>query len=223
MPRRARISTGGLAYHILNRRVGRLGLFDKPADYMAFEKILNEAHERTGIRIAAYCLMPNHWHLLLWPRDDGELSEVMRWVTVTHTQRWHAHRESFGSGPVYQGRFRSFPVQTDEHFLTVARYVERNALRAKLVKRAEQWQWSSLWRWAQGDPKLLAFLSDWPVKRPRQWVGWVNRLETASELEDLRCSAQRGRPFGSQGWVVRVVKRLSLESTLRPRGRPKAS
>ncbi|HEU0049240.1 MAG TPA: transposase, partial [Nitrososphaera sp.] len=201
----------------------RLALFDKPADYMAFEKILNEAHERTGIRIAAYCLMPNHWHLLLWPRDDGELSEVMRWVTVTHTQRWHAHRESFGSGPVYQGRFRSFPVQTDEHFLTVARYVERNALRAKLVKRAEQWQWSSLWRWAQGDPKLLAFLSDWPVKRPRQWVGWVNRLETASELEDLRCSAQRGRPFGSQGWVVRVVKRLSLESTLRPRGRPKAS
>ena len=223
MPRRARISTGGLAYHILNRRVGRLALFDKPADYMAFEKILNEAHERTGIRIAAYCLMPNHWHLLLWPRDDGELSEVMRWITVTHTQRWHAHRESFGSGPVYQGRFRSFPVQTDEHFLTVARYVERNAVRAKLVKRAEQWQWSSLWRWAQGDPKLLAFLSDWPVKRPRQWVGWVNRPETASELEDLRCSAQRGRPFGSQGWVVRIAKRLSLESTLRPRGRPKAS
>ena len=223
MPRRARISTGGLAYHILNRRVGRLGLFDKPADYMAFEKILNEAHERTGIRIAAYCLMPNHWHLLLWPRDDGELSEVMRWITMTHTQRWHAHRQSFGSGPVYQGRFRSFPVQTDEHFLTVARYVERNAVRAKLVKRAEQWQWSSLWRWAQGDPKLLAFLSDWPVKRPRQWVGWVNRPETASELEDLRCSAQRGRPFGSQGWVVRIAKRLSLESTLRPRGRPKAS
>jgi len=223
MPRRARISTGGLAYHILNRRVGRLALFDKPADYMAFEKILNEAHERTGIRIAAYCLMPNHWHLLLWPRADGELSEVVRWITVTHTQRWHAHRESFESGPVYQGRFRSFPVQTDEHFLTVARYVERNAVRAKLVKRAEQWQWSSLWRWAQGDPKLLAFLSDWPVKRPRQWVGWVNRAETASELEDLRCSAQRGRPFGSQGWVVRVAKRLSLESTLRPRGRPKAS
>jgi len=147
----------------------------------------------------------------------------MRWITVTHTQRWHAHRQSFGSGPVYQGRFKSFPVQTDEHFLTVARYVERNAVRAKLVKRAEQWQWSSLWRWAQGDPKLLAFLSDWPVKRPRQWVGWVNRPETASELEDLRCNAQRGRPFGSQGWVVRVAKRLSLESTLRPRGRPKAS
>ena len=162
MPRRPRISTGGLAYHVLNRRVGRVRLFDKPADYLAFEKILYEAHERAGIRIAAYCLMPNHWHLLLWPRDDGELSEVMRWITVTHTQRWHAHRQTSGSGPVYQGRFKSFPVQADEHFLTVARYVERNALRAKLVKRAEQWQWSSLWRWAQGDRELVAFLSDWP-------------------------------------------------------------
>ena len=100
-------------------------LFEKPADYRAFEKILGEAIERTNIRIAAYCFMPNPWHLLLWPREDGDLSEVMRWITVTHTQRWHAHRHSSGSGPVYQGRFKSFPVQTDEHFLTVARYVER--------------------------------------------------------------------------------------------------
>ncbi len=221
MPRRPRVSTGGLAYHVLNRRVGRLRLFDKPADYLAFEQILHQAHERTGIRIAAYCLMPNHWHLLLWPQDDGELSEVMRWITVTHTQRWHAHRQTSGSGPVYQGRFKSFPVQRDEHFLTVARYVERNALRAKLVKRAEQWQWSSLWRWAQADPEPLGLLCDWPVERPRQWVAWVNRSERASELEDLRCSVQRGRPFGSETWVARTAKRLGLESTLRSRGRPK--
>ncbi len=87
MPRRPRNASGGLAYHVLNRRVGRLPLFEKPADYAAFEKILQEAYERSGIRIAAYCLMPNHWHLLLWPQGDGELSEVMRWVTVTHTQR----------------------------------------------------------------------------------------------------------------------------------------
>ena len=86
MPRRPRLSTGGIAYHVLNRRVGRLELFEKPADYSAFEKILAQAHHGTGMRIAAYCLMPNHWHLLLWPRSDGELSEVMRWITVTHTQ-----------------------------------------------------------------------------------------------------------------------------------------
>src|SRR5215210_1871151 len=99
MPRRARSATGGLAYHVLNRRVGRLALVDKQAAYLAFEKILPEAHDRTGLRIAAYCLMPNHWHLLLWPREDGELSEAMRWITVTHTQRGHAHRHSAGTGP----------------------------------------------------------------------------------------------------------------------------
>ena len=221
MPRRIRIATGGLAYHVLNRRVGRLRLFEKPADYAAFETILHQAHERTDIRIAAYGLMPNHWHLLLWPRDDGELSEVMRWITVTHTQRWHAHRQTSGSGPVYQGRFKSFPVQSDEHFLTVARYVERNAKRAKLVDRAEEWRWSSLWRRVQRDPKLVEFLSEWPVERPRGWVKWVNGPDKAADLEDLRCSAQRGRPFGGEAWVVRIAKRLGLESTLRPRGRPK--
>lgn len=223
MPRRLRLATGGLAYHVLNRRVGRLSLFEKPADYQAFEKILQEACKRTETRLAAYCLMPNHWHLLLWPREDGELSEVMRWITVTHTQRWHAHRRSSGTGPVYQGRFKSFPVQTDEHFLTVARYVERNALRAKLVTRAEKWQWSSLWRREQQDLKLAEFLSVWPVERSRQWVKWVNETERPSQLEDLRCSAQRGKPFGSEVWVVRTARRLGLGSTLRPRGRPKRS
>jgi putative transposase len=190
---------------------------------VAFEKILAEAAERTRIRIAAYCLMPNHWHLLMWPRQDGELSEVLRWITVTHTQRWHAHHHTAGTGPVYQGRFKSFPVQTDEHFLTVARYVERNALRAKLVARAEDWQWASLWRREQGDGTVRAWLSSWPVEQPRDWVTRVNRPQTASELEALRVSVQRGRPFGEERWVRRLAKRFGMESTLRPRGRPKGA
>jgi len=223
MPRRPRLVAGALAYHVLNRRVGRLPLFEERADYAAFEQILAEAYAQSRIRIAAYCLMPNHWHLLLWPRQDGELSEVLRWITVTHTQRWHSHHDTAGTGPVYQGRFRSFPVQTDEHFLTVARYVERNALRAKLVRQAENWRWCSLWRRAQGDPKLAAWLSDWPVDRPRNWAARVNRPETGEELETLRISVQRGRPFGEEAWVKRMAKRFDMESTLRPRGRPKGS
>ena len=223
MPRRPRLVAGDLAYHVLNRRVGRLPLFEKPADYVAFEQILAEAQARTRIRIAAYCLMPNHWHLLLWPRADGELSDVLRWITVTHTQRWHAHHHSAGTGPVYQGRFKSFPVQTDDHFLAVARYVERNALRAKLVDRAEAWQWGSLWRRTRGDAKLTAWLSGWPVERPRDWLARVNRADTKSELEALRLSVQRGRPFGEEGWVRRLCKRCGLESTLRSPGRPKGT
>ncbi len=223
MPRRPRLATGGVVYHVLNRRVGRLLLFSKPADYAGFEKILAEVHARTRIRIAAYCLMPTHWHLLLWPRHDGELSDVVRWITVTHTQRWHVHRRSSGTGPVYQGRFKSFPVQTDDHFLTVARYVERNALRASLVSRAEDWQWSSLWRRVQDDPRLAAWLSKWPVEQPRNWLRRVNQPETAGELEALRVSVNRGRPFGGDAWVVRIAKRFGLDSTLRPPGRPKGS
>ena len=223
MPRRPRLAAGDLAYHVLNRRVGRLQLFDKPADYAAFENILAEAHAQTRIRIAAYCLMPNHWHLLLWPRHDGELSEVLRWITVTHTQRWHAHHHSAGTGPVYQGRFKSFPVQTDEHFLTVARYVERNALRAKLADRAEDWQWSSLWRRIQTNSKFTPWLSDWPMQRPKDWTIIVNRPHTVSELEALRVSAQRGRPFGNEAWVRGMAKRFGMQSTLRPRGRPNGS
>jgi len=223
MPRRPRLAAGGLVYHVLNRRVGRLPLFDNPADYVAFERILEEASDRMGVRVAAYCLMPNHWHLLLWPRQDGELSEVLRWITVTHTQRWHAHRHTAGTGPVYQGRFKSFPVQTDEHFLTVARYIERNAVRARLVDRAEQWRPSSLWRRTQGDPSLMRFLCDWPIERPRNWVARVNQPETVAELAALRTSVQRGRPFGTEAWVRRTAKRLDLEPTLRPRGRPKGS
>jgi putative transposase len=195
-------------------------LFEKPADYSAFEKILAEAHPRTGIRISAYCLMPNHWHLLLWPRSDGELSEVMRWITVTHTQRWHAHRHSSGTGSVYQGRFKSFPVQTDEHFLTVARYVERNALRAKLVERAEEWQWSSVYRSGRQDAKLADFLSPWPMERPQNCIEWVNEPDNASELDDLPSSAQRGRPCGSKDWMINIAKQLGHEATMHSRGRP---
>ena len=220
MPRRPRDSTGGSVYHVLNRRVGRLPLFSKPSDYAAFEKILQEACERMLIRIAAYCLMPNHWHLLVWPREDGELSEALRWITVTHAQRWHAHRDSAGTGPVYQGRFKSFPVQNDEHFLTVARYVERNALRAQLVGRAEDWQWCSLWHRIQSDSRCAAWLSEWVVERPNNWVQRINQPETTAELEALRTSVQRGRPFGGEAWIKNMVKSLGLESTFRPRGRP---
>ena len=116
-------------------------------------------------------------------------------------------------------RVPSFPVQTDAHFLAVVRYVERNAWRAQLVGRAEEWQWASLWRREQGTPTRLTLLSEWPVQRPRNWVARVNQPETAAELEVLRCRVQRGRPLG--GWVERVAKRLGLESALRPRGRQK--
>jgi putative transposase len=146
MGRALRAVAGGYVYHVLNRANARMRIFDKPKDYEAFENILTEAVERVKMRVLAYCVMPNHWHLVLWPREDGDLSTFVGWVTLTHTQRWHAHRHSVGSGHVYQGRFKSFLVESDEYLWAVCRYVERNALRAGLSRRAQEWRWSSLWR-----------------------------------------------------------------------------
>ncbi len=226
MPRRGRSIVGGMAYHVLNRAVGRQTLFEEPADYDAFERVLEAAHQREPLRILGYCVMPNHWHLVLWPlagRDD-QVSEFMRWLTVTHTQRWHAHFHTSGTGPIYQGRFKSFPVQDDAHLWTLLRYVERNPRRANLVKRAEQWRHSSLWRWTNGDAASKRLLSELPSssgRRPRNWADLVNRAETEAEVEAIRRCVKRGSPYGEERWRARTVERLGLESTLRSRGRPR--
>ena len=220
MGRPLRAVAGDVIYHVLNRANARLPIFEKPSDFEAFERVLGEAHARVAMRILAYCIMPNHWHLVLWPRRDGELSEFMAWVTLTHTQRWHAHHRSAGAGHLYQGRFKSFPVQADGHFLIVCRYVERNALRADLVVRAEDWRWSSLWRRTHGKRSAPVWLAPWPLERPRNWLDWVNEPQTEAELEALRCSVQRGRPYGSGTWVRRTAEKLGLDGTMRPRGRP---
>jgi len=206
---------------VLNRANARLPIFAENEDFAAFERILEEGRERYDMRVLAYCLLPNHWHLVLWPKEDGDLSRFTGWVTLTHTQRWHAHRGSAGTGHVYQGRFKSFPVQEDEHFYTVCRYAERNALRSGLVEQAEGWRWSSLWRWKFGSAKERALLSDWPVPRPRGWVSYVNEPQTEAELEAIQRCIRRGRPFGDEPWVDRMVRKLGLETTMRERGRPR--
>jgi putative transposase len=220
MPRRLRFATGGYVYHALNRAVGRARLFHKPADYDAFERVLAEARQQVPVRLLGYCVLPNHWHLVLWPREDDELSAFLHWLTMTHTVRWHAHRHTTGTGPVYQGRFKSFPVQDDDHYLTVLRYVERNPVRAGLVADAAAWRWSSLGhRLRAGDADLP--LDPGPVGLPADWPQRVTRPETAAELAAVRRSAVRGTPFGDAAWTQATAKALGLESTLRPRGRPR--
>lgn len=223
MPRRPRICPAGTCFHVLNRAVARLPLFEKPEDFEAFEQVLAEAVARTPLDIFSYTVMPNHWHFVVRPTDDSQLSEFFRWLTHTHTMRWHAHYETQGTGHLYQGRFKTFPIESDQHLLTVMRYVERNPLRANLVETAEDWKHGSLWRrqnQKKGDTTLLA---DWPISKPRQWRSLVNKPQTEDEVHALRQCVRKGSPFGSPDFVTQSAARLQLKHTLRSRGRPKNS
>ncbi len=208
-----------MCYHVLNRGNGRTDLFHKPADFDAFVKVLAEGLDRYAVDLFAWCLMSNHWHLVLRPRKSEALGRFMGWVGVTHVRRHHSHYHSVGGGHLYQGRFKSFPVEDDRHFLTVCRYVEANPLRAKIVKAAEIWTWSSLSDRVSGGRRLST--AKWPVDRPAGWTALVNQPIKPTELQALQTSVTRDRPFGSPDWVSRTAKRLGMEYSIRPRGRPR--
>lgn len=223
MPRTKRICPAGEVFHVLNRSVARMTLFEKPDDYAAFMQVVEETYQKISLPIFAMSVMPNHWHFVVRPKTDTQLTEFFQRLTVTHTMRWHAHYSTGGSGHLYQGRFKSFPIQSDAHLLTVMRYVERNPLRANLVKRAEEWEYGSAWARQQkrSTPEWLAK----PKKPslPHQWRSLVNKPQTEAELSAVRKCITRGTPFGGPKWTSNTAVRLSLESTTRPRGRPKKS
>jgi len=198
-----------------------MNLFSKDKDYEAFESLLEETWESRRMRICAYCLMPNHWHFVLWPERDGDLAAFMQQLTTKHVRRWQLHRGQVGYGHVYQGRYKSFPVEEEDYFYQVARYVERNALRAGLVERAEAWRWSSLARRIAGTPKQQRLLSAWPVPYPKGWGKFVNAPRTEAEVDAIRRCVARGQPYGGADWVQRTAEQLGLESTLRPPHRPR--
>jgi putative transposase len=219
MARKPRVSLGNICYHVLNRGNGRKTVFHKDGDYAAFLKLMKQASERIPMRLLSYCLLPNHFHLVLWPENDGDLSKWMQWLTTAHVRRYHRHYDS--SGHVWQGRFKSFPIQSDNHLLTVMRYVERNPVRAVSipVRKAQNWMWSSIGTPPNGT--LIPIVAAGPVPRRKDWLDWVNRPLNETERDALRMCIARGQPFGEEKWKLRTAKKLGIESSLRPRGRPR--
>jgi putative transposase len=263
---------------VINRGNGRANVFHKPEDFAAFERILSLACERFNMRLLGWVLMTNHFHLVLWPRRDGDLQAFMQWATTCHVRRYHRHYK--GSGHVWQGRYRSFPIEPGGHLLTVLRYVERNPVRAGMVAKAQDWLYSSAKGLAQfrheivpdplsgagsvrgsgtfsarqtspagksarphgagepdpsqklgqapqaepdpiSAPPLAHWLVEGPTPRPQPWLRFVNREEEAEQLAKLRECVNRGSPFGDDAWRKNAARKLGLESTIRPRGRPK--
>jgi len=221
MPRTARASVGDLCYHVINRGNARATVFHKDGDYQAFLDLIAAGCDRLPMRVLGFCLMPNHFHLILRPHEDGDLSRWMQWLLTTHVRRYHKHHRTLGGGHIWQGRFKAFPIELDEHLLAVVRYVERNPKRANLVSDAQDWRWSSLrWRQRSAQP-WLPWLAKLPIDLPAHWTRRVNQAESEAELAAIHRSLKRGTPFGSETWTTKAATQLGLESTLRARGRPR--
>ena len=197
MPRTRRSVVSGGCYHVINRANERATVFHDRLEYRAFLALVEEAQQRCEVPLLAACLMPNHFHLVVVAPGREPLSRWLQWLLSTHSHRYNVFHERVGH--VWQGRYKSFPIQRDEHLLTVMRYVERNAHRAGLVPRAEAWPWGSLaWRTGRHPGPALA---PPPVRLPSAWVDWVNWPQSPRELKSLRASVNRQRPFGSDAWM----------------------
>ena len=188
---------------------------------MHFESLLLEGVELIGMRILAYVIMPNHWHLVLYPHKDGDISEFMRWITTTHVRQRRVKTKTVGSGHLYQGAYKSFPIEEDKHLIDVIRYIEQNPLRANLAPRAQDWQWSSLYRRERGsveDKKLLAPL---PTELAANYLESVNQVLQELSINRIRHSISKGAPLGSDEWVAYMVGEYTMEGTQRGVGRPR--
>jgi putative transposase len=196
MARPLRIDLGDYVYHVINRANGRVRIFHNPADYQDFEYLLEEVCETYEMRILAYVIMPNHWHMLLYPKRDGDLSEALQWLGTTHARRHHAHKGTIGGGHLYQGRYKSFLIEEDRHLLTVLKYIERNPVRAKLCKKPEEWRWSSVYRRIAGTKQQKKLLAELPVDLPRDYRRWLSEREPAEELDDVHYSIAKSVAYG---------------------------
>ncbi|MDD5750326.1 MAG: transposase [Candidatus Pacebacteria bacterium] len=221
MPRITRTDIGEEMYHVLNRANARVQIFDNDQDYKIFESILAQAIERFDMRLLAYCIMPNHWHLIVHPKQDGDLSKFVGWLSNTHTRRWHTTKKTIGEGHLYQGRYKSFLCQKDNYFLTLVRYVERNAKKAGLCELAQDWQWSSIYRREKRTTEQKIILSEWPVDIPDNYLLLVNQDQNINEEEVIENSIIKSSPYGNIDWAEKAVKDFGLEQTLRRVGRPK--
>jgi len=220
MPRTARAIVADYCYHVINRGNKKDRIFHEAADYELFVSLLGRAQQRLELPLLAACLMPNHIHLVVRPAAASDLARWMHWTFTTHVRWYHAKYST--TGRLWQGRFKAFLIQEDHHLLTVMRYVERNALRASLVERAEDWAWGSLaWRRQTAVPAVA--LAPPPVTLPSYWRHLVNEPQTAAELAEIRTCVNRQRPFGEPDWVARQAADLGLDQSLAPMGRPRKS
>lgn len=214
VPRIARPLADNNCYHLINRGNGRQQIFHKDTDYQAFVDLLLQARGKYSVKLLAWCIMPNHFHLLVQPVEADLLNKWMQWLMTTHVRRYHKHYGT--SGHVWQGRYKSFIVQDDDHLLTVTRYIEGNPVRALLAPTVGQWQWSSFQGRIAATDELQP--DPLPIALPGDWAAFVDTPLTDAEIEKVRNSVNRQTPLGHESWLEEMCVKLGLESTVRRRG-----
>lgn len=176
MARKPRINAGNTIYHVLNRANAKKKIFETDDDYLLFKNILRKTVCNFDMRILSYCIMPNHWHLLLYPRKDIELSLFMKTLTETHAQRYHKDHGTTGTGHIYQDRYKSFPVKDEVYLRTLYSYIESNPLRSGLVSKCEEWKWSSLRERLEGLRKTR-IICDSPIDLSSDYLASINAIK----------------------------------------------
>jgi len=197
MPRRSLAQVGPHVWHAMNRAVQHGTLFSQPSDYTEFLSLLCDAAQQHPISLFAYCAMPNHWHLLVHAPTGSSLSSYLQWLAGVHGSLLRKSSHTTGRGAVYQGRFRAVPVEADQSFVRVCRYIERNPVRAGLVTRADEWSWSSA---ARVHGRARPPLAEWPIARPSRWTELLDSPQETAVVDLIRQSMIRGVPYGSKEW-----------------------
>lgn len=219
MPRIARIVVPGVAHHLTQRGNRREQVFHDEGDYRRMLELLGQYAPLHGLAVMAYCMMPNHLHLVAVPQRQDSLGATLKPVFLRYAQ--HANWRQKQSGRLWQGRFFSCPLD-EAHTRAAVRYVERNPVRARLVRRPERYPWSSAAAHCglKVDPLLAALPTDWLVL-PRDWSAWLAEEPQDREIQTLRGSTRTGRPAGSDAFIGRLERLVGR--VLRPQkgGRPR--
>ncbi len=227
MPRTGRVVVPNTPHHVVQRGHNRQAVFATEDDFHRYLEDLREVKQAFNVRVYAYCLMTNHVHLLLVPGESAEsMAKLMKTLAGRATRR--RNRQEGRTGTLWEGRYKSSPVETDRYLLACCRYIELNPVRAGMVSRVEDYRWSSFRQrmglvddnWLDADPCYLA-LSDCPVERRRRYRNFVGEAIPDGEANLIRLALQRGQLTGGQGLRDETERILGRRVIFRGRGRPR--
>jgi putative transposase len=219
MPRIARVVIPGIPHHVTQRGNRREDIFREDGDHQQYLQLLLEYSVKHGLKTMAYCLMTNHVHLICIPERIDTLKSVFRPLDLRYTQHfnWTQHI----SGRLWQGRPYSCALD-DEHLWAAIRYVERNPVRARMVRKAEHYAWSSAASHCglRNDPLLSPLPARFPVAT-KDWSAWLSEKEDERMLAMIRLRTRTGRPAGSKRFVAALETQLGRRLQPKSIGRPK--